>query len=86
MFKYFKNLKNLNKVWQLLNEKYFNQLDGKIGSTVIKIEEDPMRGNYLIVQSDNENVKTILRSNESQILNDINKEIGTSLSRVADEI
>lgn len=82
MFKNFKNIKKLNRLWLLLNNKYFNDLDGKIGNTVIKIEEDQMSGNNLLVKSDNENVKSILKKNESQILNDIHKEIGTQLLKI----
>ena len=68
MFKYFKNISKLNKVWQLLNEEYLNTLEGKIGNTVIKIEEKSEANNYLLVQSDNQNVKTILLNNEPDIL------------------
>lgn len=74
MFKYFKNLYKLNKVWGLLNKKYFNALDGNTGSTVIKIEENSIAGNHLVVITDNENIKSILIKNESQILNDIKNE------------
>ena len=82
MFKYFKNISKVNKVWRILNEKYLNTLDSKIGSTVIKIEEDSMAGNQLVVHTDNTNVKSILMKNESLILNDINNELGVFLSRI----
>ncbi len=68
MFKYFKNIGRENKVWQLLNEQYFNAIDGKIGNTIIKIEEKSEMNNYLLVQTDNQNVKTILLKNEQDIL------------------
>ncbi len=82
MFKYFKNIGKVNKVWRLLNENYFKSLDGKTGSTVIKIEEDSMAGNHLVVQTDNENVKLVLLKNESQILNDIKNELGLFIARI----
>jgi hypothetical protein len=82
MFKYFKNIGKVNKVWRLLNENYFKSLDGKTGSTVIKIEEDSMTGNHLVVQTDNENVKLVLLKNESQILNDIKNELGLFIAGI----
>ena len=82
MFKFFRNIGKVNKVWGLLNEKYFKSLNGKIGSTVIKIEEDSMAGNHLVLQTDNENVKSILLKNESQIINDINNELGIFIAGI----
>lgn len=82
MFKYFKNIKNVNKVWKMLNDKYFNELSGKIGNTVLKIDEDTMKGSYLLVKTDNENVKSILIKNESGILNDIFREVGIQLIKI----
>ncbi len=82
MFKYFKNIKNVNKVWKMLNDKYFNELSGKIGNTVLKIDEDTMNGSYLLVKTDNENVKSILIKNESGILNDIFREVGIQLIKI----
>jgi hypothetical protein len=76
LFKFFRNIGKINKVWSLLNEKYFISLDGKIGNTVLKIQENPMTGNQLIVQTENENVKTILKDNEPQIISDLNNELG----------
>jgi hypothetical protein len=82
MFNFFRKIGKINKVWGLLNEKYFIQLNGKIGSTVIKIEEDSMAGNQLSVKTDNENVKSILQKNESQIISDINSKLGIILVRI----
>jgi hypothetical protein len=82
MFNFFRNIGKVNKVWGLLNEKYFMQLNGKIGGTVIKIEEDRVAGNQLLVQTDNENVRSILQKNESQIINDINIKLGINLIRI----
>ncbi len=82
MLNSFRNIGKTNKVWVLLNEKYFKELNGKIGSTVIKIEEDSMAGNQLLVQSNNENVKSILQKNESQIINDINRVLEMNLVRI----
>jgi hypothetical protein len=82
LFNFFRNIGKLNKVWGLLNEKYFKSLDGKIGSTVIKIKEDSMAGNQLTVQTDNGNVKSILLKNESQIINDINSKLGIFIARI----
>ncbi len=80
MFKFLKNAGNSNKVWGLLNEKYFKQLDGKIGGTVLKIKEDSSSGNHLYIQTDNENVRKILAENESLIISDINNELGISVT------
>lgn len=80
MFKFLKNAGNSNKVWGLLNEKYFKPLDGKIGGTVLKIKEGPAAGNHLYIQTDNENVRRILTENESGIINDINNELGISVT------
>ena len=82
MFKYFKNIKNNNKVWQILIEKYFNGLNGKIGNTVIKISLDTLKGNYLLVKTDNSEVNSILQKKESDILVDIQKETGIILSKI----
>ena len=82
MFKYFKNIKNNNKVWQILIEKYFNGLNGKIGNTVIKISLDTLKGNYLLVKTDNSEVNSILQKKESDILVDIQKETGILLSKI----
>ena len=79
MFKYFKNISKLNKVWQLLNEEYLNTLEGKIGNTVIKIEEKSEANNYLLVQSDNQNVKTILLNNEPDILSALKSKYDISI-------
>jgi hypothetical protein len=82
MFNSFRNIGKTNKIWVLLNEKYFEQLSGNIGNTVIKIDEDPMSGNQLLVQTDNENVRSILQKNETQIINDINNKLGINLVRI----
>jgi hypothetical protein len=82
LFKFFKKIGIANKIWKILNSKYFNSLEGKIGSTVIKIQENPMAGNNLIVQTDNGNVRSIIQKNESQIIDDINSELGIFISKV----
>ncbi len=82
MFKFFKSTKNTNIVWQILNESYFKELDGKIGNTVLKIDESNLNGKSLLVSTNNENVRKILISNEAQILNDINKETGLLLTKI----
>jgi hypothetical protein len=82
LFNFFKNTGRTNKVWKILNEKYFNSLDGKIGNTVIKIKEDRFAGNKLLVHTDNENVKSILVKNESPIINEINNNIGIVLTGI----
>lgn len=64
----FKNISKVNKIWKLLNESYLNTLDGKIGNTVIKIDEKGESIDYLLVQSDNESVKKILTDNEQDII------------------
>lgn len=80
MFKFLKNAGNSNKVWGLLNEKYFKSLDGKIGGTVLKIKEGPASGYHLFIQTDSESVRKILIENESRIISDINNELGISLT------
>ncbi len=76
MFKFFKNVGNSNKVWGLLNSRYFNTLGGKIGNTVLKIREESGADSHLIIQTDNENVKEILQKEESNIIKDIHAELG----------
>ena len=76
LFKFFRNIGNTNKVWGLLNGKYFNSLGGKIGNTVIKIKDESGAGSRLIIQTDNENVKAILQKEESTIIKDIYTELG----------
>lgn len=82
MFKFFKNIKNNNKVWQILTEKYFNGLNGRFGNTVIKISLDSLKGNLLLVKTDNSDVSSILQKKESEILADIHKETGILLSKI----
>jgi hypothetical protein len=65
-----------------LNEKYFKELKGQTGNTVMKIQEDTFAGNQLIVRTDNKNVESILQKNETQILADINMETGVVLNRI----
>lgn len=80
MFKFLKNAGNSNKVWGLLNEKYFKSLDGKIGGTVLKIKEGPASANHLFIQTDSESVRKILMENESQIVSDINNGLGIPIT------
>ncbi|HMQ79923.1 MAG TPA: hypothetical protein PKE39_03985 [Ignavibacteria bacterium] len=82
MFKFFKNVGNSNKVWGLLNSRYFNTLGGKIGNTVLKIKEESGAGSRLIIQTDNENVKAILQKEESNIINDIHAELGILITGI----
>lgn len=82
MFKFIGNIGKVNKIWGLLNEKYFKSLDGKIGRTVIKIEENSESGNLLIVQTNNTNVRSILSENETKILNEIKLELGVVLTKI----
>ncbi len=79
MFKYFKNISRVNKVWQLLNERYFNAIEGKTGNTVIKIDEKSESMNYLLVHTDNQNVVTILSENEQDILRDLKNKFDISV-------
>ncbi len=79
MFKYFKNIKNNNLVWKILNDKYLN---GNIGNTVLKISEDPYKGNCLFVKTDNIDVSSLMKEKESEILSDINKSLGITLSKI----
>ncbi|HRE10815.1 MAG TPA: hypothetical protein PK605_00125 [Ignavibacteria bacterium] len=82
MFKFFRNIGNTNKVWGLLNSKYFNSLGGKIGNTVLKIKDESESGIQLIIQTDNEKVRSILQENESQIKSEINNELGLLITRM----
>lgn len=82
MFKFFNNIKNNNKVWQILTEKYFNGLNGRFGNTVIKISQDTLKGNLLLVKTDNSDVSRILQKKESEILVDIHKVTGILLSKI----
>jgi cell division protein FtsX len=83
MFKSFKNISRLNRAWKvLLDEKYLKEFENNLGNTLIKIEEDPLSGNHLIVSTDNPKIKEILIANKSEILYDLNQGIDAHLTDI----
>lgn len=82
MFKFFKKAVNTNKIWQVLNEYYFNELNGRIGNTVLKVENSSETVNSLLVHTDNENVRKILTDNEQRIISDLKSKADIFISSI----
>jgi hypothetical protein len=83
MFKYFKKLSRLSKVWGvLLDVKYLKEFSNNLNNTLIKIEENQLLGNHLIVSTDNLKIKMILLENQSEILNDLNKKLDIHITGI----
>ncbi len=82
MFKFFKKAANTNKIWQILNENYLNELNGRIGNTVLKVENSSETVNSLLVHTDNENVRKILADNEQKIIADLKSKADIFISSI----